>query len=147
MTTDQGAGATPFRVIVTGSRDWSDEQLVRDALDRLLDELTVPGACRELVIVHGDCPTGADFFAGRWGFDSAHQGVEVEAHPAGWNAHGKAAGPLRNAHMVSLGADLCLAFPLPLGPSRGTRDCMKKADAAGIPVRVVVPVMAAEATA
>ena len=34
--------------------------------------------------------------------------------------------------MVNAGADLCLAFPL--GESRGTRDCVRRADAAGIPV-------------
>ena len=34
--------------------------------------------------------------------------------------------------MVDLGADVCLAFPL--GESRGTRDCMRRASEAGIPV-------------
>ena len=42
-------------------------------------------------------------------------------------------GHVRNHHMVSLGADLCLAFPL--GESRGTRGCMAAAHKAGIPVR------------
>lgn len=34
--------------------------------------------------------------------------------------------------MVDLGADLCLAFPLP--DSRGTKDCMARAKKAGIKV-------------
>jgi hypothetical protein len=37
--------------------------------------------------------------------------------------------------MVDLGADLVLAFPL--GKSEGTRDCIRRATAAGIHVREV----------
>lgn len=42
------------------------------------------------------------------------------------------AGLVRNQLMVDLGADICLAFPLP--GSRGTWDCMGRAEAAGIKV-------------
>lgn len=45
-----------------------------------------------------------------------------------------AAGPLRTRDMVALGADLVLAFPL--GPSRGTRSCMRLARQAGLSVHV-----------
>ena len=60
----------------------------------------------------------------------------MEGHPAEWRG-GRLCGPERNAHMVSLGADLCLAFPLP--SSRGTRNCMRLAREAGIPVYVYEP--------
>jgi hypothetical protein len=39
--------------------------------------------------------------------------------------------------MVSLGATLCIAFPL--GASEGTRGCMRLAEAAGIPVLQCAP--------
>lgn len=81
-----------------------------------------------VTVVHGSA-AGADTLAGRV---AAAWGMRVEEHPADWGRHGKAAGPRRNAGMVALGADVVLAFPL--GASRGTRDCMAKAAAAGIRV-------------
>lgn len=112
------------RILVTGSRNWTD----RDAIYMALATYTfLPGT----VIVHGACPTGADAIAGEWARETI--GFFEEAHPADWSTHGKAAGPKRNQAMVDLGADICLAFPL--GDSRGTRDCMRRAEAAGIPVR------------
>ncbi|BBX09437.1 hypothetical protein MAIC_42400 [Mycolicibacterium aichiense] len=62
--------------------------------------------------------------------------VTEEWHPADWDQYGKAAGHIRNNHMVSLGADLCLPFPL--GESRGTRGCMLAAQKAGIPMKAAV---------
>lgn len=111
------------RVLVTGSRDWSDVSAVYAALDAQRAKFP------DLVVVHGDCPTGADSFARQW---ARTRGVPMEAYPARWERYGKVAGPKRNQRMVDLGADVCLAFPL--GASRGTRDCMRRAVVAGIPV-------------
>jgi hypothetical protein len=125
-------GGVVRRVLVTGSRDWKDLRAVHDAIWRqYVDNLdTAMG----FTVVHGDCPTGADAFASSYCLMSSAPIIE-EKHPADWDTHGKAAGPLRNQEMVDLGADVCLAFPLP--ESRGTRDCMRRAKAAGIPVVVV----------
>jgi hypothetical protein len=121
---------SPRRVLVTGSRFWPDEAPIYRALyqQRLI-------AAGPMVIVHGDCPTGADAIADRWGRQFYTDTVIVEPHPADWAHWGKAAGPMRNQLMVDLGADICLAFPI-VGPGghSGTRDCMDKARAAGIPV-------------
>ena len=85
---------------------------------------------RPIVIVTGGCPTGADRMAEEW----AHRaGVEVEVWLADWAAYGRAAGPIRNGRMVAAGARYCLAFPLQ--GSRGTEDCIRRAEAAGIPVQ------------
>lgn len=83
----------------------------------------------DVTLIHGDCPTGAD----KIGNDIwvAH-GLPVERHPADWGTHGKSAGPTRNNHMVSLGADVVLGFPL--GDSRGTRGCMRAAADQGLKV-------------
>lgn len=125
---------TNTRVIVTGSRLYPNEADVWDALFEVLSELD-PGDT--LTVVHGGCPTGADRFASVWCsvVDDAHIDVIEECHPADWDRHGKAAGPIRNQAMVNLGADLVLAFVF--GPSRGTRSCILAANRAGIPIEGV----------
>jgi len=124
---------SPRRVLVTGSRDWGFEARapIYRALyfQRLIASDVGTG---RMVIVHGFCPTGADAIADRWGAQFYPDTVTVERHAADWGHWGKAAGPMRNQLMVDLGADVCLAFPFP--DSRGTRDCMVKAQAAGIEV-------------
>lgn len=120
---------TAARVLVTGSRRWPDVAAVGAALVQAWDEALQAGF-DGIVVVHGGCPTGADAQAAAW---AAANGVPVEVWPADWAQHDRAAGPLRNAAMVGAGAVLCLAFPL--GASHGTRDCMRRAAATGVPVR------------
>ncbi|MBF6326499.1 DUF2493 domain-containing protein [Nocardia cyriacigeorgica] len=116
------------RLLVTGSRDWVDRQTIRDALAQAWRDLQ-PGP---IVLVHG-AARGADSIAADiW----TSGGLPVEAHPADWDTHGRKAGVLRNQVMVDAGADLCLAFPFPLGRSIGTWDCIRRAKAAGIHVKV-----------
>jgi hypothetical protein len=95
--------------------------IIWDALDR---QLKATPWRMELIV--GDA-SGADEMALLWARDRA---VDVELHRADWKKHGKAAGPIRNQQMVDAGADVVLAFPF--GESRGTRHCMKAANAAGI---------------
>ena len=118
------------RILVTGSRDWTDRDTIVGALADAWRDLG-----GEPVLVQGECHLGgADLIAKQvW----QTWGLPVESHPAEMGPDGHVLGPKRNAHMVSLGADLCLAFPLP--SSRGTRNCMRLAREAGIPVRVYAP--------
>jgi hypothetical protein len=118
---EAGEVMTATRLLVTGSRHWTDEDRIR----RALDLFRLP-----LVVVHGDCATGADAIVKRWAIET--DGAEEEPHPADWTA-GRKAGPDRNQMMVDLGGYFaCLAFPMP--GSRGTYDCIRRAEAAGIPV-------------
>jgi len=123
-----------YRVLVTGSRDWMDRQAVADALIAVEMGAWCHPSFGRFVLVHGGAK-GLDAMAAEWA--EQRQGWAVEAHPADWRTHGRRAGPIRNAHMVSLGAGLCLGFPMP--GRRGTWDCIKKACDAGIPIRVVCP--------
>ena len=127
------SGRRSYRVLVTGSRDWTDYAVIWDALNGVLEAATLP-----LVVVHGQCPTGADALASRWARANAAINwpvVSEEPHPADWEAHPKAARPLRNQEMVALGADVCLAFFKVGAGNRGTANCVRLAEAAGIPVR------------
>lgn len=117
------------RILITGSRDWSDKQAIVDAVMDLNN--WYPIDWDEVVIVHGACPTGADKIADD--FAEAYD-LQVERHPANWSLHGKAAGPKRNQKMVDLGADIVLAFPK--GASKDTRNCIKAAEKAGLRVKV-----------
>lgn len=118
-----------IRILVTGSRHWTSRTAVDHALSTARYDLAGGGP---ITVVHGDCPAGADLFASLWARKVA--GIDEEAHPADWDTHGRAAGPIRNQQMVDAGADVCIAFLMP--DSRGTRDCMRRAHAAGIPVRI-----------
>ena len=133
---DGSWSAVPPRLLVTGSRDWSDERSVRNALFTAYGWLGVRGLLlvgrpTAVTLVHGNA-NGLDRIAGgiaaEWHWD-------VEVHPALWQVHGKSAGPIRNSEMVLAGANLCLAFPLPRpgGGKSGTQDCYEKALDAGIP--------------
>lgn len=114
------------RILVSGSRAWSNfDDMIRDALAKAVVDLS-----GDVVVAHGNAG-GADRHADR---AARLLGLRTEPHPARWRTEGKAAGPLRNQRMVDLGADLMLAFPR--GESRGTRDAMARARAAGIPAEV-----------
>ncbi len=123
-----------MRILVTGSRDWSDFHRLQGVLKGL-------AATEEVTLVHGDCPTGANHLAAEW---AEKVGWNVEAHPAPWKELGKRAGFQRNKHMVDLGADICVAFLMPCRkpehtdqpphPSHGTDHCKNLAKQAGITV-------------
>lgn len=109
------------RILVTGSRTWTDRAAVSRALDMCLVE-----AGRDLVVVHGACSRGADQLADQW-VRCMWAGLPVgtlraERHPAEWSRYGPSAGAIRNEEMVALGADLCLAF---IDPCR-SRECKRK---------------------
>jgi hypothetical protein len=109
----------PTRVLVTGSRTWTDNAVIRDALA----PFRAPGA----VLVHGDAPGADRIAAAIW----RSWGLGTEPHPAHWAQHGRAAGFLRNRHMVALGADVCVAFIR--DHSRGAGHTAALAERAGIP--------------
>jgi hypothetical protein len=113
---------TARRVVVTGSRTWTDTTTIRAALVAVWDPDTV--------LVSGGCPRGADALCEdcwrAWG-------GTVERHRADWRRFGRGAGFLRNRHLIGLGADLCLAFIH--RDSRGASHTAALAEKAGIPTR------------
>jgi hypothetical protein len=144
---------TPFRILVTGSRDWDDTDRIWLELGNAAGTVDVD---REILVVHGACPSGADAIADQW---ARKYGSTVEQHPADWDhctnacpqGHRKAkqrgdtvhpgvcgdycpsAGPRRNRKLIALGADVCLAFIR--NGSRGASHTATLAEQAGIPTR------------
>ena len=111
-----------FRLLVTGSRTWDKEDLMRRLLVKVYNQVKD----RDPILVHGTAP-GADEMASAIWLDL---GGAVEPHPADWDKWGKAAGFIRNQQMVDLGANLCIAFIR--DNSRGASMTAKIADKAGI---------------
>lgn len=112
------------RILVTGSRHWSDA----DAIHKVLTHLVTLGA---EVLIHGNA-AGADSIAA-----SVAQALrmEVVSFPADWAKYGRGAGSRRNTQMLVEGKpDLVIAFPT--ADSIGTWDMVRKAKAAGLEVLV-----------
>lgn len=114
----------PHVVVVTGDRNWANRESVAKRLSKLPPNT---------VLVHGDC-RGLDTIAAE---EAAKLGFAVDPHPAKWDLHGKAAGPLRNQEMLDLKPKIVIAFHPDLTTSKGTKDCVREAMRRGIPVEVI----------
>lgn len=110
----------PMRVLVCGGRDYLDRHAVFVSLDRLMAKRQVT------TLIHGAAP-GADSLAAEW---AKLRGIEEIACPAEWKTHGRRAGPLRNAHMLTLNPEGLVAFPGGIG----TADMVRQAEKAGLSV-------------
>jgi hypothetical protein len=117
----------PLRLLVCGGRDFTDQALFDAWLNTWLDVIGADA----ILVIHGGSP-GADEMAGAWA--QAH-GATCEVFPADWDAHGKAAGPIRNQQMLERKPDIVLAFP----GGKGTADMVARARAAGVMVAEMKP--------
>lgn len=115
-----------MKVLVCGSRTWSDAGIIWNILEILADHHP------DAEVIHG-AARGADTIAGH---AALALGFTVHSVPANWEQYGKAAGPMRNKQMLDMAPDHVLAFRLD-GKSSGTDHMIKIAHRAGVPVRVV----------
>lgn len=91
-----------MRLIIAGGRDFNDEQLMRNALQEMVQRQFID----ESVTLICGMARGADLL-GKHLFDE--QQLPVECYPADWNRLGKRAGFVRNTEMGRT-ADLALIF-------------------------------------
>lgn len=126
-------------VLVCGDRYWTDKPTIERTLKRLL----LPG---DIVLQGGNgyfengrtarsvkdlahCVRGADALAFQVARQLGHSSHTIWAE---WEVDGKAAGPRRNAEMLSLKPRLVIAFHDDIIKSRGTRDMILKASRSGV---------------
>lgn len=131
-------------VIVTGSRKLENRLRLEKVLAGYLADARERN--ERLLLILGDCPTGADKYALDWAKLMIRKlyPVDYRKFVADWKANGRAAGPFRNTEMVksalqehkSTGEPLyCVAFLKEGERNRGTLDCATKAQQLGIYVR------------
>ncbi len=109
-----------MRVLVCGGRDYGNRDFVFYTLNRIKPTLVIQGGA-----------TGADYLAKLW---CEVNNITCQEFKADWKTFGKAAGPIRNAKMLSEGKpDLVVAFP----GGRGTADMIKQASKANTQVLIL----------
>lgn len=113
-----------FRVIIAGGRNFTDYELLKATMDKLLCNIT-----DEITIVCGQAK-GADTIGEQY---AKEKGYAVAYYPANWKQYGKRAGYLRNEQMAQK-ADALVAFWD--GESRGTKHMIDLAKRCGLKVRV-----------
>src|ERR1044071_1065880 len=115
------------RILVTGSRKWTDKMAVLRTLNKAVGFLDPDGDPYDVIIVHGGAD-GADELADQVAVGNGWHIEEYEYDPMLYEGDPRN----RNTYMVDLGADLCVAFYIPpIGRKGGTRDCYEKAITAG----------------
>lgn len=115
-----------MRVLISGDREWDDKERIRDYLQSRPEVITY--------VIEGEA-RGADGLAR----DVADElGIRVMPFPANWKRFGRGAGPKRNQQMLDEGKpDEVCGFHDDIRESRGTKDMLRRALAAGIKTLVV----------
>lgn len=118
-----------MRVLVVGSRTFSDYELVKQTLDGLLPKDA------DIEIVSGGAK-GADSLAERYAKDKNYA---LKVFPSEWDKYGKSAGYRRNADMhryISESDDrICIAFWD--GESKGTQHSFELARKYNNPLEII----------
>lgn len=109
-----------MKVLVCGGRDYEDWKTGFLVLNAIHEKRRITH------VIHGGA-NGADHLADLW---ARERRIPTTVFPANWNAHGKAAGPIRNKLMLLENPALVVAFP----GGRGTAHMVGIAKQAGIEV-------------
>lgn len=116
-----------FNVIIAGSRDFADYELLKIVCDHMLSE-----KCKthNIVIVSGGA-RGADSLGEEY---AKERGYGLQRKPADWDKYGKSAGYIRNREMAEI-ADACICFWD--GQSKGTKHMIDIATDTGLKLKIV----------
>ena len=116
-----------FKVIIAGSRGFSNYKLLKEKCNEYLREKRKE---YNIIIISGGA-RGADTFGEKYAQD---EGFSLEVFPANWNKFGKSAGFIRNEQMAEV-ADALIAFWD--GKSHGTKHMIEIMENKKLLVRVV----------
>lgn len=118
-----------MRVIVTGSRKWTNYPIIKETLRVMFKDV----AREDIFLAHGGC-RGADLMAERAATFLGVSAGNITVYPYK-QALGRGGGPVRNEEMISqFGANVVVAFAHNLPSTKGTKDCVTRAIQYGIPV-------------
>ena len=117
---------TIYKVIIAGCRDFADYELLKEECDFYLQNQKP----EDIVIVSGHA-SGADALGEHYALE---RDLQLETYTADWKAHGRAAGPIRNAQMASVAHALIAFWD---GKSRETKNMIDTATKRGLQVAVV----------
>ena len=123
------AQTAQYRVCVAGGRDFDNYPALKTALEALLAACPAGQGGAGVIIVSGGA-TGADRLGERF---AKEHGLGLEVYPADWSAHGRYAGPIRNAQMAQISDELAAFWN---GRSRGTRHMIGQMRRLGKPCAV-----------
>lgn len=113
-----------MKVIIAGTRDFSDYDLLTQVCDHMLSN------SKSVEIVSGGA-RGADLLGERY---ARERGYQCKIFPADWEKYGKAAGFKRNSEMANY-AECLIAFWD--GTSRGTQHMINMAKKKNLQVKIV----------
>ena len=117
---------TKYKVIIAGCRDLADYELLKEECDFYLQNQKP----EDIVIVSGHA-SGADALGEHYALE---RDLQLETYTADWKAHGRAAGPIRNAQMASVAHALIAFWD---GKSRETKNMIDTAKKHNLQVAVV----------
>lgn len=103
-----------FNVIICGSRDFNDYELLKQKCDIYLSNKIEKGF--KIVVLSGCCK-GADTLGEKY---ATEKGWEIKKFPANWDKYKKSAGYRRNRLMAEVG-NACIAFYKEGSENKGTK--------------------------
>ena len=112
-----------FKVIIAGSRDFTDYDFMREKCDRILENIKEP-----ITIFNGKA-RGADSLGAQY---ARERNYTIQEFPADWDLHGKKAGMLRNEEMAREAEALIVFIK---NQSRGSLDMLRRAEKRGLKIR------------
>lgn len=139
-----------MRILVCGSRDWTNKNKMEGVIFDIFQsgDTLIYGCCKgadrmsynivrkEFVTPIGDVAFNVLPFPAPWDDIEGKPDYQIGVRQDG-KKYWKYAGPFRNQQMIDEGKpDIVLAFHNNIAKSKGTMDMIKRANAAGIEVRI-----------